>query len=118
MSGRASITTLARHEGSTVRLGVVGELDLLTGPQLGSVVGRCLDWRPARLATDVSAVSFCDAAGLTALVSAREASLQAGTHFVLTGIRPTLRRLLAVTSLEGAFDIERQHGAISPGSAP
>ncbi|KOX03387.1 hypothetical protein ADK65_07530 [Streptomyces sp. NRRL B-1140] len=99
MSGRPSITTLALREGSTVMLGVVGELDLLTGPQLVCVVGQRLDQRPAPL------------------VTAREASLQSGTHFVLSGARPALRRLLAVTDLEGAFDTERQHGAISPGSA-
>ncbi|MER7481530.1 hypothetical protein ABTX60_28510 [Streptomyces sp. NPDC126510] len=48
---------------------------------------------------------------------AREASLQTGTHFVLTGARPALCRLLAITGLEDVFEAVREHGAISPDSA-
>ncbi|WP_435260587.1 STAS domain-containing protein [Streptomyces sp. 1222.5] len=78
MSGGGGITSLALREGGTVVLGVFGELDLLTGPELVDVVTDCLSVRPVRLVLDVSAVSFCDASGLTALLGARDSAVQAG----------------------------------------
>ncbi|MFF8867878.1 STAS domain-containing protein [Streptomyces sp. NPDC015139] len=80
MSGEGGITSLVFHEGDAVLLGVFGELDAFTGPELGGVVTACLAERPARLVVDVSGVSFCDASGLTALLQARERAVRGGLY--------------------------------------
>ncbi|MFE9493396.1 STAS domain-containing protein [Streptomyces collinus] len=110
MSGAGGITTLVVHEGGTAVVGVFGELDQFTGPELCPVLAECLDQRPVRLLLDLSGVSFCDAAGLTALVAARGGALQAGAEFALTGVQPVLLRVLAITGLDALFVLRPQHG--------
>ncbi|MEU6775062.1 STAS domain-containing protein [Streptomyces sp. NPDC046759] len=119
MSRSGGITTVVLHEGRVVTAGVFGELDLYTAAGLGTVLAECLDLRPACLIVDVSAVSFCDSSGLSALLQAAEAAAHAGTDFVLEGQKaPTLLRLLAVTGLDAVFGIRQQHGPASrPGPA-
>ncbi|MFD8153151.1 STAS domain-containing protein [Streptomyces sp. NPDC059720] len=110
VSGVAGVTTLVLHEDSTTRLAVVGELDVFTSPHLAAAVQQCLERRPARLVTDLSAVSFCDAAGVSALVAARGICHESGTQLVLQGARPSLRGLLALTDLDTTFGLTPQHG--------
>ncbi|WP_432029909.1 STAS domain-containing protein [Streptomyces sp. 1222.5] len=110
MSGEGGITSLVLHEGDAVLLGVFGELDAFTGPELCKVVTGCLAQRPARLVMDVSGVSFCDASGLTALLKAREAAVQSGTCLVLAGVQPALQRILAITHLDTVFGLRPQTG--------
>ncbi|MFC9282819.1 STAS domain-containing protein [Streptomyces collinus] len=115
MSGEGGITSLALREGDTVLLGVFGELDALTGPELGDVVTDCLSPRPVRLVMDVSAVSFCDAAGLAALVAARDGAVHAGAEFTLAGGQPTLLRILTITHLDARLGLRH---ATDPHPAP
>ncbi|MER6434250.1 STAS domain-containing protein [Streptomyces sp900105245] len=118
MSAGGGITTLMLREGDTVLLGVFGELDVLTGPELRAVVADCLASRPARLVMDVSAVTFCDAAGLSALEAARDSAEHAGAEFALAGVRPALLRILSITRLDAVFGLRPRHGpAASPGTA-
>ncbi|WP_432171151.1 STAS domain-containing protein [Streptomyces sp. 1222.5] len=119
MNGGGGITSLVLRDGDTVLLGVVGELDLFTGPALVTVVTDCLRQRPTCLVMDVSAVSFCDAAGLTALEAARSSAVRAGTRFALSGVQPTLLRILTVTGLDATFDLWPHHGRFpSAGATP
>jgi anti-anti-sigma factor len=56
-------------EDGTRVLTVSGELDLATGPVLGQRIRRPLFWKDVnRLVVDLSAVSFIDSSGTTALV--------------------------------------------------
>ncbi|MFJ3234264.1 STAS domain-containing protein [Streptomyces sp. NPDC086787] len=93
-----------------VRVGVFGDLDLDTGPDLCAVLTECLAQGPARLAVDVSAVPFCDSSGLTALVKARERARNAGAEFVLVGARPPVLRVLVMTGLDVVLNVRPQHG--------
>ncbi|MFE5112372.1 STAS domain-containing protein [Streptomyces sp. NPDC056663] len=81
---------------------LVGELDLDTAPHVPKAVATCLGERPIRLCIDLTGVSFCDCAGLNALMTARMSVLQAGVDFVVEGVGPQPARLLA---LVGADDI-------------
>jgi anti-anti-sigma factor len=110
VSCAAALTSWGVREGGTEVLAVLGELDLFTGPLLVSWAGDRIDRQPDRLVLDVAAVSFCDASGLAALVSAQAAAAEAGVRFALTGIRPSLRRLLTLAGLEAAFDVWSPHG--------
>ncbi|WP_435279938.1 STAS domain-containing protein [Streptomyces sp. 1222.5] len=117
MSGGGGITSLVSREDDAVLLGVFGELDAFTGPELCAVVTGCLAQRPARLVMDVSGVSFCDASGLTALLKAREGAVRAGACFVLTGVQPVLLRILAITHLDAGFGLRPPHGS-TPHTGP
>ncbi|MEU2718404.1 STAS domain-containing protein [Streptomyces sp. NPDC007205] len=108
------------RQGEVASVGIFGELDLYTGGELKTILAECLDGRPARLVVDVSAVSFCDLTGATALAEARDRAVQAGTEFMLSGVRtPTLVRILTLTGLDGAFVLPQPYhcSPTRPGSA-
>lgn len=109
MSGAGGITTLVSRSGEVASVGVFGELDLYTGEELNTVLVECLDQRPALLVVDVSGVSFCDLTGVTALAAARDTAEQAGTEFVLSGVKaPALMRIFALTGLDAEFGLRQQ----------
>ncbi|MFI1166949.1 STAS domain-containing protein [Streptomyces sp. NPDC020801] len=115
MSAPGATTLIVRDGGGTM-MGVFGELDLFTSDELGTVVQECLQDRPARLVLDLAGVSFCDAAGLNALVRGKNRAAQVGTDFVVTGVKaPTLVRVLAVTGLDALFGLRQ--GPAPPGDA-
>jgi anti-anti-sigma factor len=55
---------------------------------------------------DVAELQFIDAAGLSALVQTRDACPGHGGRLILHGVRPFLHRLLAITDLSAAFELE------------
>lgn len=115
MISAGGITTLVLSEGDTVRIGVFGELDLFTADELAAVTADSLKRRPARLVMDVSAVTFCDACGLTALADAKDIATRAGAQFTLTGARDVLLRLVDITGLHALFGPHAHHQAASRG---
>ncbi|WP_138900127.1 STAS domain-containing protein [Streptomyces albidochromogenes] len=100
--------TLRRFESYAVaRAGVArvafgGELDWDSAPYIRKAVAACLEERPKTLCLDLSDVSFCDCAGVNALLEARIAVSAAGAGLVVEGIGAQLGRLLA---LIGASDV-------------
>ncbi|MET9497881.1 STAS domain-containing protein [Streptomyces sp. NPDC006552] len=87
---------------STARVTVVGELDATTGPHVLHAVLACLAEEPAGVCLQLTGVTFCDCAGLNALLAARAAVLEGGKDFFVEGIGPRLARLL---HLLGAEDV-------------
>ncbi|MGW5655043.1 STAS domain-containing protein [Streptomyces humi] len=117
MNGAGGITTLVAREGGVHSVGVFGELDTFTGDELVTVVRECLEQQPVRLVVDLSAVSFCDGAGVRALMTMRELAVRAGTLFALTGLRaPTLIRVLEITGYDVLCGL-RQRPAAHPDSS-
>ncbi|MFJ6700680.1 STAS domain-containing protein [Streptomyces sp. NPDC091272] len=96
----------AVHEG-VARVILTGELDLDASPHVRAAVADALAKRPTALFLDLTGVSFCDCAGLNALLRARLAVLRAGTDLLVEGICAQLARLI---SLIGADDILVEHG--------
>ncbi|MEV4110870.1 STAS domain-containing protein [Nonomuraea sp. NPDC049695] len=99
------LTTSRRND--TLTVSVSGDLDIATTEQLrGYLFGllREAGGAPRRQATlliEVSGLTFIDAAGLGILVSVRNHAVRRHTAMRLTGIPPTMRRLLRITGLEG-----------------
>lgn len=89
------------HSG-VARVTLVGELDFDTGPCVGEAVAACLAKRPTSLCLDLTGISFCDCAGLNALLTARISILRAGVDLFVDGVGTQLARLL---SLIGADDV-------------
>ncbi|MFA1550465.1 STAS domain-containing protein [Actinomadura chokoriensis] len=100
---------IALVRGGTAVLAVAGEIDLRTAgtlrDRLVELHGLLPGTGPRRLVADFTAVPFCDAAGLGALVAAHNQIAADGGEIVLTGVRPAQLRLLRITGLHRLFAI-------------
>ncbi|MGW1991809.1 STAS domain-containing protein [Embleya sp. NPDC001921] len=96
-----TVTTVLTDSSAVVT--VIGEIDVDAVPELAFALDRCLDQRPGALRLDLSAVRFCDCAGLNALLRARLRARGVGTTLVLYGVTPVVARLLVLTETEGLF---------------
>jgi anti-sigma B factor antagonist len=93
-------------EDSVVTIAVTGELDMATAPLIGDTIHRINSAQPINVHLDLSAVNFCDAAGLNAFLAADQ--LLRATSGRLTLIRPSpqVRRLLTITKLDEILAID------------
>ncbi|CNG19534.1 anti-sigma-factor antagonist [Mycobacterium tuberculosis] len=80
--------------------------------------GRLPGAGPRRLVADFTAVAFCDAAGLGALVAAHNQIAADGGEIVLAGVRPAQLRLLRITGLHRLFTIHAAAGDVRAASGP
>ena len=83
-----------------------GELDASQADWLADLLGMALDQRPRELVVDLSAVDFLDCGALAVLVAARQRLADRDGRLVLTGARPIVTRLLAVTGLDRSLTAE------------
>lgn len=89
-------TGLAQADGQEV-LSLAGEVDLTNAGVVRDAAADCLrDRRPACLALDLRALTFCDCAGVRALRSALRQAGAAHAAFRLIAPRPQVRRVLAL----------------------
>ncbi|MFI7133215.1 STAS domain-containing protein [Nonomuraea sp. NPDC050153] len=99
------LTTVRRN--GTLTVSVSGELDIATTELLRDHLLDLLreaDSAPHKqvaLVIEVSRLTFIDAAGLGILVFAHNAAQRQQTPLRLTGVPPSMRRLLRITGLEG-----------------
>lgn len=91
------------HAGGIV-VGLEGELDLATGPQLDTFI-EALEMRPERLVLDLSGLEFCDAAGLKALLAVERKLAVHGVDLILGNPQRMVARVLALTGLNRHFTI-------------
>ena len=83
---------------------VGGEIDVATSPQLLAVLDSLAAQRDGDVIVDCSAVTFFGAAGVSALVAARN-RLRGSTHRVIVrNPAPVVRRVLDIVDLAEAFD--------------
>ncbi|MFD5411856.1 STAS domain-containing protein [Streptomyces nojiriensis] len=106
MTGAAEFRTetWATHGEAVVT--VSGEIDLVTSPILRDALEDALAGRPHCLEVDFTHVTFCDCAGLSALLRARAAAQQAGAAFVLVHVdAPTVIRLFDLAGAGPLFGL-------------
>lgn len=94
--------TLGPH-GDVLRL--EGEIDLARRQFIIDEIELRL-LRDSRLVIDVSAVTFIDCAGLSALLWARTRAAHVGGELALVGPCAALSRMLRLTSLDGALPVQ------------
>ena len=94
-----------RDLGSALVVEVVGELDLATSEELGTL----LDSTAARpvVVVDLSRVSFIDSTTLSLLISARDRLRSEGSSCRLVICTPIVERVFDVTGLRDVFDTYR-----------
>ena len=86
---------------ATIRL--AGDLDVAIAPSLRDHVVLLVSEGRSHLVFDCSKLDFVDSTGLGVLIGARARCIAANGIVELTGVRPALQRLLAVTGIEGLF---------------
>lgn len=105
ISRRASVqlTRLADYETGVARVAAAGELDIATAGRFGTELARVIDEYGPDVLIDASALTFCDARGLAAIVSADGLARRRGGAVTLTGVRPQMARILRITRLDKKF---------------
>jgi anti-anti-sigma factor len=80
------------------RISVAGEVDLTTAPRLRGLLSEATRTADGAVEVDLSAVSFCDASGVNALVTARTALTSLGRQLVLTNVPAQIARVLILAA--------------------
>lgn len=103
--GPASEFRISDGDGASV-VGVTGEIDILTAPQLRETLLGHLTSAAPNLAVDLSGVTFIDSTGLSVLVNAlrRARSLGGDVRLLLPSEQVT--KVLELTRLTDLFVIE------------
>ena len=93
-----------RHRASVV-IALDGEIDISSAAQLRAAVAECLRRpSPESLLIDLSAVTFCDCAGIEALEWAYGRARTGRMHFSLSGVDKRLRRIFGLAHAYGLLD--------------
>ncbi|WP_236792940.1 STAS domain-containing protein [Amycolatopsis sp. GM8] len=92
--------------GDVGRIRLFGEIDHTAVEQLDRAVSELLDKGVATLVVDFADLSFFDSACISALVRARGFAEDRGTGITLANVNRYARRILDLTGLSAAFQIE------------
>ncbi|WP_206305243.1 STAS domain-containing protein [Actinacidiphila soli] len=87
------------------RVTVAGELDVATAADVRTALLAAVTTHQ-HVAVDLSGLTFCDCAGLGALLSAARAARAGGADLHLRAVPRSLARLLRLSHTGGAFTIE------------
>jgi anti-sigma B factor antagonist len=86
-------------------LGVAGEIDMATVPELRAAIDAALEAAPRELWIDFTATEFMDSTGLHALLDVSRSLLVRNCRLAIICPDGTVRRLLEVTGVDGALEI-------------
>jgi anti-sigma B factor antagonist len=89
--------------GTVTVIRISGELDMGSAPLLTDLIGALVGRRPRRVVVDMADVTFLCAAGLRALIQARDMIIAAGGCLVLRAPSRPTRRILAITGTDCLF---------------
>jgi anti-sigma B factor antagonist len=98
--------TVARHDGESLEVALVGELDMAATFKLEAEVERLLARDGLRrLVLDLADLSFVDSAGLGALLAIRDRAQGLGIEMILMNPSDPVRRILDLSGM-GAVLLE------------
>ncbi|TKS99096.1 STAS domain-containing protein [Streptomyces lasalocidi] len=92
--------TLTATPGPAAVASVSGEIDLHTAPGFRTRVLALIDQGDHHLILDLSGVSFCDSAGLGALIGIWHGAQEAGGSLALAAVPDRLMRMLTLTGVD------------------
>ncbi len=84
---------------------VSGEIDLAVSDGLRRTLEDELRFTPVALIADLSAVTFCDSSGFTALVQIRAKAEEASVPFILVTQERALLRPMSLLGLDAVFNV-------------
>lgn len=103
------------------RLAVVmlpGEIDVANAPAILGKLLSVLDREPVTLIVDMTATTFCDSAGVNAVLRAYKRASAAGIELRLVMPVPAVRRVFTVTGLDRLIDTYPSLAASLAGRPP
>ncbi|GAA1759196.1 STAS domain-containing protein [Luedemannella helvata] len=117
-----SLTIGVDERDNVAVVSVDGELDLATAPELAAAIdGQVAEGR-VYVVLDLTALSFCDSAGLRVFVRYRRQLEEAGGRFVVAAPSPMVRRVLEISGLAEMFGsyatVDEAVEAVSSGPLP
>lgn len=101
-----SLQVIVQSDGERLTLAMSGEIDMATAPILRSSLEKAASESEPRVVVDLAAVTFMDSSGLGVLATAHQSLEEAGRRLILRGPQGTVRRVLNVSGLDQAIDIE------------
>jgi anti-sigma B factor antagonist len=81
------------------------EIDLVNAGQVREDLLSVLNRGPSMLIVDMGGTTFCDSAGVNALVRAYKRSSASGAEMRLVVTAPGVQRVLAITGVDGLIDV-------------
>jgi anti-anti-sigma factor len=115
--GLTITVTVTMRRSRRAALSLSGELDLASAPLLRACLENQLDTGRRYTRVDLSAVTFVDLAGLTALLTAHEAYQQRHGKLVLVALSPSVQRLVSLVGAEDELLISRDRDVVDSGQA-
>lgn len=101
------------------QLVVAGDVDIDTADQMAQAGLLAIAQHPTRaLVVDLREVTFMDSTGLKAMVTLRDGATRAGTHIRLRNVPTQVRKILAITALDGLLAPDEAATPTPTGSAP
>lgn len=94
------------ESGGRTQVFVQGELDVLTVPELRSVLRGCAEHGRSDVVVDLRALEFLDARGLSALVEGWRLLDERHRRLTISSPSPGTRRLLDLTGLSEIFGVQ------------
>jgi anti-sigma B factor antagonist len=82
-------------------LSLVGELDLVTAPELQETIDRLCRDGAREIVLDLQKLAFIDSTGLRVILSSSQLCERRGCDFSLTRVQPPAQRLLELTGVVG-----------------
>jgi anti-sigma B factor antagonist len=92
-----------RFIGSTARVTLTGELDLLTAPELERALERIAIGGAERVVLDLRALAFLDSTGLALILRFSGRASEDGSVFELVRGRRGVQRVFAISGVEDQF---------------
>ena len=103
--GTAAFTlTLRAEDGDTATLVLAGELDIASVARLGEALDQALAAGHRRVRADLAELSFCGAAGITALAQARRTLAEMGGSLRLDQVPANIKQSLILADAEWLLD--------------
>ena len=88
-----------RHVRSTAHVGVVGELDILTAPELQRALDEAVERGVDRVVLDLRGVGFLGSSGIAIVARLERLANARGFHAAFVRGRPRVQRILEMAGL-------------------
>jgi anti-sigma B factor antagonist len=101
--------------GTTVRLALMGELDIATADQVSQALAQIEREEPETIMLDLRQLSFLDSTGLRIVVAADARAREQGRRLVIVRGPEAVERILHMTRLDERLDIVDDPAAVEAG---
>ncbi|MEU3475912.1 MULTISPECIES: STAS domain-containing protein [Nocardiaceae] len=103
-AGSAALTVITVRREELVILTVEGSIDVLSAPQLSEAITDALTGRPRGLIIDLTSTDFLASAGMSALLTARDAIAPTG-QFAVVADGPATSRPIRLVGLDDTLTL-------------